>query len=220
MVCGMSDQLTVTAADALQRLREGNARFTSDTRSVAAFSSQLNRDKHAAGQQPFATILTCSDSRVPAEMIFDQGIGDLFVIRVAGNVVAPSLVGSVEFAAAAFGTELVVVMGHSGCGAVKATIDVIRAQIEVPTANIRDIVDRIRPAVEPIVELGINVDPAVLMEAAIRANVRHSADHLRHGSRLLEELVQQGKVAVVGAEYDLVSGRVEFFDLPPALTAS
>jgi carbonic anhydrase len=220
MVCGMPDQLTVTAADALQRLREGNARFTSDTRSVAAFSSQLNRDKHAAGQQPFATILTCSDSRVPAEMIFDQGIGDLFVIRVAGNVVAPSLVGSVEFAAAAFGTELVVVMGHSGCGAVKATLDVIRAQIEVPTANIRDIVDRIRPAVEPIVELGINVEPAVLMEAAIRANVRHSADHLRHGSRLLEELVQQGKVAVVGAEYDLVSGRVEFFDLPPALTAS
>lgn len=220
MVCGMPDPITVPAADALQRLREGNARFTSDTRSVAAFSSQLNRDKHAAGQQPFATILTCSDSRVPAEMIFDQGIGDLFVIRVAGNVVAPSLVGSVEFAAAAFGTELVVVMGHSGCGAVTATLDVIRAHIEVPTANIRDIVDRIRPAVEPIVELGINVDPDVLMEAAIRANVRHSADHLRHGSRLLEELVQQGKVAVVGAEYDLVSGRVEFFDVPPALTAS
>lgn len=220
MVCGMPDPNTVTAADALQRLREGNARFTSDTRSVAAFSSQLDRDKHAAGQQPFATILTCSDSRVPAEMIFDQGIGDLFVIRVAGNVVAPSLVGSVEFAAAAFGTELVVVMGHSGCGAVKATLDLIRAHIEVPTANIRDIVDRIRPAIEPIVELGIDVDPDVLMEAAIRANVRHSADHLRHGSRLLEELVQQGKVAVVGAEYDLVSGHVEFFDLPPGLTAS
>jgi carbonic anhydrase len=219
MVCGMPDQASISAADSLQRLREGNARFTSDTRSVAALLSQLNRDKHAAGQRPFAIILTCSDSRVPAEMIFDQGIGDLFVIRVAGNVVAPSLIGSVEFAAATFGTQLVVVMGHSGCGAVKATLDVIRANVDAPTANIRDIVDRIRPAVETLVEFGANSDQAAVMEAAIRANVRHSASHLRHGSRLLEELVQQGKVAVVGAEYDLVSGRVEFFDVPAELTA-
>lgn len=219
MVCPMPEQPSISAADALQRLREGNAHFVAGARSVAALSSQLDREKHAAGQRPFAIILTCSDSRVPAEMIFDQGIGDLFVIRVAGNVVAPSLVGSVEFAAATFATQLVVVMGHSGCGAVQATLDVIRATLDVPTANIRDIVDRIRPAVESIVELGANADQAALLQAAIRANVRHSADHLRHGSRLLEELVAQGKVAVVGAEYDLVSGHVEFFDVPSELSA-
>ena len=220
MVLTMSDQSSISAAEALQRLREGNARFTGGTRSVAALLSQLNLDKHAAGQRPFAIILTCSDSRVPAEMIFDQGIGDLFVIRVAGNVVAPSLIGSVEFAASTFGTQLVVVMGHSGCGAVRATLDVIRSKIDLPSANIRDIVDRIRPAVVSLVEFGANADEAAVMDAAVRANVRHSADHLRHGSRLLEDLVQQGKVVVVGAEYDLASGRVVFFDVPTELPSA
>jgi carbonic anhydrase len=210
----MTDQPNVSAAEALQRLRAGNARFAAGMRSVAALSSQLEREQHAAGQRPFATILTCSDSRVPAEMIFDQGIGDLFVIRVAGNVIAPSLVGSVEFAAATFGTALVVVMGHSGCGAVRATLDVIRARVDVPTANIRDIVDRIRPAVATLVEVDAGKDEDSLVQAAVRANVRASVDHLRHGSRLLEELVSIGTVVVVGAEYDLVSGHVEFIDMP------
>src|SRR5690606_4501744 len=149
-----------------------------------------------------------------------QGIGDLFVIRVAGNVIAPSLVGSVEFAAATFGTQLVVVMGHSGCGAVRATLDVVRSRAPVATANIRDIVDRIRPAVESVVEANADADPGTLMPAAVRANVRSSADHLRHGSRLLEQLVHDGAVVVVGAEYDLVSGQVDFFDVPPELSAA
>lgn len=214
----MPEQADVSAAQALQRLREGNARFAGGMRSVAALSSQLDREQHAAGQRPFAVILTCSDSRVPAEMIFDQGIGDLFVIRVAGNVIAPSLVGSVEFAVATFGTKLVVVMGHSGCGAVRATLDVIRSKLDVPTANIRDIVDRIRPAVATLAEVCADKDEASLLPAAIRANVRASVDHLRHGSRLLEQLVGEGTVVVVGAEYDLLGGQVEFFDVPSDMT--
>lgn len=207
----------VTAAQALARLRDGNERFISGTRSIATLAGTLNLAKHAGGQKPFATILTCSDSRVPAEMVFDQGIGDLFVIRVAGNVVAPSLVGSVEFAAATFGTQLTVVMGHSSCGAVEATLDVLRGHTSVPSDNIRDIVDRIRPAVQAVVEANPAGTDDAILEAAIRANVRTSADHLRHGSRILERMVSAGAVAVIGAEYHLHSGRVEFFDLPPEL---
>ncbi|MFO7561208.1 MAG: carbonic anhydrase [Enhygromyxa sp.] len=216
----MTDQNNVSAAEALERLRAGNARFAGGVRSVATLSSQLDREQHAAGQRPFAVILTCSDSRVPAELVFDQGIGDLFVIRVAGNVIAPSLVGSVEFAAAKFGTQLVVVLGHSSCGAVTATLDVIRGRAEVATSNLGDIVDRIRPAVATLVEVGAGEDEAGLLEAAVRANVRSSVAHLRHASRLLEDMVQKGTVVVVGAEYDLVSGRVDFFDAPADLAAA
>jgi carbonic anhydrase len=207
----------VPPREALRRLREGNARFSADARSVAALVSQLARREHALGQQPFATVLTCSDSRVPVEMIFDQGIGDLFVIRVAGNVAAPSLVGSVEFAAAAFGTRLVVVMGHSSCGAVLATLQALRGAAAVASENIRDIVDRIGPAVRSVIEADRDGTEEAIVARAIRANVRASADHLRHGSRLLEEMVRSGQVAVVEAEYDLASGRVEFFDLPEGL---
>lgn len=204
----------VSAKAALERLREGNVRFASDTRSVASLVTQLKRTEHAASQSPFATILTCSDSRVPAEMIFDQGIGDLFVIRVAGNVVAPSLIGSVEFAAATFSTRLAVVMGHTSCGAVKATIDVLRNATSLPSDNIRDIVDRIRPAAKTVIEASGTKTDAEVLQQAVRANVRTSADHLRHGSRILEDMVRTGQVAVVGAEYDLSTGLVDFFDLP------
>lgn len=208
----------VPPAEALNRLREGNGRFTSGTRSLEAFVSQSRLHEFAAGQSPFAIILTCADSRVPAEMIFDQGIGDLFVIRVAGNVVAPSLVGSVEYAASVLGTQLAVVMGHTGCGAVKATLDALRGKAQVPSENIRDIVDRIRPAAQSVLSdaekltAGKELDETTLMEQTIRANVRASADHLRHGSRVLEELARAGKLAVVGAEYDLKTGAVDFFE--------
>lgn len=209
---------SVPPSEALVRLRQGNERFSSGTRSLEAFVSQSRLQEFAGGQSPFAVILSCADSRVPAEMIFDQGIGDLFVIRVAGNVVAPSLVGSVEYAAAVLGTQLVVVMGHSSCGAVKATLDVLRGTAGVPSENIRDIVERIRPAAASVLEAahelapGGGTDEKVIMQKAVRANVRTSADHLRHGSRLLEQLCQQGKLAVVGADYDLSTGKVEFFD--------
>src|SRR5271157_2642032 len=115
----------ISAREALDRLKEGNRRFASDLRSRDLPTGQTRRRELAAGQEPFAIILGCSDSRVPAEIVFDQGLGDLFVIRVAGNIVAPSQIGSVEFAAERFGTRLVVVLGHSSCGAIEAAIEAV-----------------------------------------------------------------------------------------------
>jgi carbonic anhydrase len=203
------------ADQALQRLREGNSRFTQNVRSLDVAAGQTARAALVAGQHPLAIILSCSDSRVPSELVFDQGLGDLFVIRVAGNVVAPSLVGSVEFAAATFGTRLVVVMGHSRCGAIKATLDVIQHQMQAPSHNIHDILDRCRPAVESVVSAaGPNIEPERLLHEAVRANVRQSCAHLRHGSRLLERLILEEGMLIVGAEYSLETGQVDFFEGP------
>jgi len=200
----------VPCHEALARLREGNDRFVRNVRSVQAFATQAQRGALVAGQAPFAIVLSCSDSRVPAEIVFDCGLGDLFVVRVAGNVVAPSIVGSVEFAAATFGTELVVVMGHTHCGAIAATLDALRGGAQSPSENIRDIVERIKPSVAEIVRDG-EVDDAT-SRAATRANVRASANHLRHGSRILEQRIADRHLLVVGAEYDLETGQVSFFD--------
>src|SRR5687768_991800 len=139
----------ISAYEALERLREGNRRFVSDARRSLPFSSRDRRNELAEGQEPFAIILGCSDSRVPAEIVFDQGLGDLFVIRVAGNIVAPSQIGSVEFAASRFGTRLVLVLGHSRCGVILATLDELQQATENRSRNLRSIVDRIRPSVEP-----------------------------------------------------------------------
>jgi carbonic anhydrase len=203
----------VPHAEALRRLREGNERFVRNVRSVDALATHLRREQLTSGQSPYAIVLSCSDSRAPSELIFDCGLGDLFVVRVAGNVVAPSIVGSVEFAAATFGTELVVVMGHTRCGAVAATVDALAHGTQALSENVRDIVDRIAPAVAELVK----GQPAgsELVSAAIRANVRASANQLRHGSRVLEQRVAAGKLAIVGAEYALETGTVDFFDLPP-----
>lgn len=208
-------QEPVPPLEALRRLVEGNRRFMSGMRS--AMDSPLERGELVAGQRPFAIVLGCSDSRAPAEFVFDQGLGDLFVIRVAGNVVAPSGVGSAEFAAATFGTRLVVVMGHSSCGAVKATLDVLRGQSEVASDNLRDIVDRIRPSAQTVLELGQDRAPEQQLRDAIRANVRLAVDRLRHGSRILEDLVRDGQLAIVGAVYDLGTGCVDYFDVPDEL---
>jgi len=206
------------ALAALERLRAGNERFVSELRSLQSFPTHARRLELATGQQPFAIILGCSDSRVPAEIIFDQGLGDLFVIRVAGNVVAPSQIGSVEFAAARFGVRLVVVLGHSRCGAVLATIEELESASATSTRGLRSIVDRVRPAIEGLRAVGVSGDQ--LVHEGVRANVRASADHLRHGSPLLEELMINDGLLVVGAEYDLDNGRVDFFDgLPPGFRA-
>jgi carbonic anhydrase len=202
----------IPAREALARLRAGNQRFISDVRGSAALVSQTRRAALADGQEPFAIVLGCSDSRVPAEIIFDQGLGDLFVIRVAGNIVAPSLLGSVEFAASRFGTRLVVVLGHSQCGAVLATLEELQKPSGTQSRNLRAIVDRVRPSVEGLLATELVRNPAALMTQAVRANIRSSVNQLRHGSEVLERLIERDGLLVVGAEYALESGVVEFFD--------
>ena len=205
----------ILAHEALVRLREGNQRFVASMADTASFLSPTRRLALAEGQQPFAIVLGCSDSRVPAELVFGQGFGDLFVIRVAGNIVAPSQVGSVEFAAARFGTRLVVVLGHTECGAIMATIEELRQPAPQQSAGLRAIVDRIRPAVEPLLTTPVGEQAEVLVAHAVRANIRAAADHLRHGSPILERLVERDSLLVVGAEYCLRTGVVDFFDGDP-----
>jgi carbonic anhydrase len=204
--------MMVSAREALERLREGNRRFVSNTRSLETLATQARRHEFVDGQEPMAVVLGCSDSRVPVEIVFDQGLGDLFVIRVAGNIVAPSLVGSVEFAALHFGTRLVVVLGHTGCGAVQATLEELRRPTGGRSRNLSSIVDRIRPTVEELLATDLRRDPEALARHAVRANVRASAEHLRHGSEILEGLIRTDGLRVVGAEYALETGVVEFFD--------
>ncbi len=203
-----------SAINALNKLRLGNQRFVAD-RGGQSLSGQAHRSQLVSGQEPLAIILGCSDSRVPAEMVFDQGLGDLFVIRVAGNIVAPSLVGSVEFAADRFGTRLVVVLGHSTCGAIMATIEEMGRPSQGQSPNLKSIVDRIRPSVELLLTTEIRHDKEKLIELAVRANISASANHLRHGSQILENLIQNDGLLVVGAEYSLETGKVDFFDGMP-----
>lgn len=200
------------AEEALQRLREGNKRFLAEISGSEAMTNQTRRRELAAGQEPFAIILGCSDSRVPAEIVFDQGLGDLFVIRVAGNVVAPSQIGSVEFAAERYGTRLVIVLGHSSCGAVLATIEELGRPSEEQSRNLRSIVDRVRPSVEALLDTELAKDHDALVHHAVRNNIRMSVNQLRHGSAILEQLIQKEGLLVVGAEYSLETGVVEFLE--------
>jgi len=204
----------ISAPEALALLRDGNHRFVAEVRSPDNPSSRSRRMELAAGQEPFAIILGCSDSRVPAELVFDQGLGDLFVIRVAGNIVAPSQVGSVEFAAERFGTRLVVVLGHSNCGAIVATVEELGRPTQDQSKNLRSIVDRVRPSVEPLLATELRHQPDELIHQAVRANIRASVSHLRHGSEVLEQLIARDGLLVVGAEYSLETGAVDFFDAP------
>ncbi len=202
----------ISGREALERLREGNRRFASNMGRRETILSHSRLADLAKQQQPFAIVLGCSDSRVPAEIVFDQGLGDLFVIRVAGNIVAPSQVGSVEFAASRFGTRLVVVLGHSQCGAILATLEELQQPAANQSRNLRSIVDRIRPSVEGLLKTELRHDLDALVGHAVRDNVGHSADHLRHGSEVLEQLIRNDGLLVVGAEYSLETGLVEFFD--------
>jgi len=205
----------VPAREALQRLRDGNSRFAASVRGAGVL--QIGRRfELTTEQQPFAIILGCSDSRVPAEIVFDQGLGDLFVIRVAGNIVAPSQVGSVEFAAARFDTRLVVVLGHTQCGAIGATLEELRRPTDNQSRNLHAIVDRIRPSVEGLLATDLRHDEQALVRQAVRANIRASVNHLRHGSDLLEQIIKEDGLWVVGAEYSLETGEVDFFDVPSA----
>jgi len=202
----------ILAQEALALLRNGNRRYVADVRSHDTLPSRARRIELAAGQEPFATILGCSDSRVPVEIVFDQGLGDLFVIRVAGNIVAPSQIGSVEFAAEQFGTRLVVVLGHSRCGAIEATLEQLQRPKENQSRNLRSIVDLVRPSVEGLLATDLHHDLNALIHQAVRANIKASVDHLRHGSEIIEHLIQEDGLLVVGAEYSLETGMVDFFE--------
>lgn len=201
-----------TAAEALARLKRGNDRFLSRINGGEPRPKSVRPAELVDVQQPFAIVLGCSDSRVPAEIVFDQGLGNLFVIRVAGNIVAPSQIGSVEFAAERFGTRLVVVMGHTGCGAIDATITAIQESEAPGSRNRQSIIDRIRPTVEPLCRTELARDRNKLMEAGVRANVQASVNQLSHASEVLETLIAKSGLYVIGAEYALATGQVTFFD--------
>jgi carbonic anhydrase len=202
----------VSALDALNRLRDGNRRFAAN-QPAHGENAESRREELTSGQEPFAIILGCSDSRVPAEIIFDQGLGDLFVIRVAGNIVAPSQIGSVEFAATKFGTRLVVVLGHTQCGAIEETVNQLRSPAEENSRNIGAIVNFVRPSVEAVLDSSLALDE--LTARAVRENVRTSAGQMRHGSKIIERLERDEGLVIVGAEYSLESGLVDFFDGVP-----
>ena len=202
----------ISAEESLARLKEGNRRFVSNVDGSSEISAQAKRHELIAGQEPHTIILGCSDSRAPAEIIFDQGIGDLFVIRIAGNIVAPSHIASVEFAAEQFHTQLVVVLGHSNCGAVKATIEDLKQPYNKRSQNLHSIVSRIRPAIEPLLDTELKNDPEALLKVGVRANIRASVNQLRHGSNILEQLTHESGLVIVGAEYSLETGEVDFFD--------
>jgi carbonic anhydrase len=206
----------ISAREALNLLREGNQRFVSEISNRDTVESRARRLELAKGQEPFAAILGCSDSRVPVEIIFDQGLGDLFVIRVAGNIVAPSLIGSVEFAAEQFGTRLVVVLGHTRCGAIETTLQQLQRPVENQSHNLHSIVDFIRPGIVGLLSTELRNNREALVREASRANVRASVNHLRHGSDIIENLTQNAGLIVVGAEYSLETGIVDFFEnVPP-----
>jgi carbonic anhydrase len=211
--CAEAERL-ISAREALARLQEGNHRFASHVSGSEEVLGQTKRAELTKTQEPFAIILGCSDARVPAEIVFDQGLGDLFVIRVAGNIVAPSQVGSVEFAADRFGTRLVAVVGHSECGAILATLEAMRSPSGAQSSNLRSIVDRVRPSISALMDTEIARDEKKLVRHAVRANIRASVNHLRHGSQLLENLILRDGLMVVGAEYSLETGVVDFFDIP------
>jgi carbonic anhydrase len=209
------EAMMLSALDALESLREGNRRYVSDVPVRSAFPRQPRRNELVAGQAPFAIILGCSDSRVPVEIIFDQGLGDLFVIRVAGNIVTPSQTGSVEYAAERFGARLVVVLGHTQCGAVLATLKEIEHPSIDLSPNLRSIVDRIRPGVERLLDSELRSNPEELVRQAVRANIRAAINHLRQDSPIVEQRIHNDGLRIVAAEYSLETGAVDFFDGPP-----
>ncbi|HBF09830.1 MAG: carbonic anhydrase [Pseudomonadota bacterium] len=207
----MSEQ--PTSKEAFQRLVEGNERFIEGDSNFSRQDTLDRREQLASGQAPFAVILGCSDSRVPAELVFDQGLGDLFVIRIAGNVIAPSQIGSIEFAVERFGTPLVIVLGHTSCGAISATVEALmNPTVQTQCLNIGSIVKRIAPSVQELLNSGANLNKDQLISSACKANIRSSVNQLQHSSEFIEEMVEAGKLAIVGAEYDLETGRVNFLN--------
>lgn len=200
------------ADTALAELKNGNDHFVKTIQENTNLTTSLDLKDIDKGQNPFAIILGCSDSRVPLELVFHRGMGELFVIRVAGNIVAPSQIGSIEFACQKFGTQLVVVMGHSHCGAVSATVDALIENPDEISPNLASIVDRVTPAVLPVVNANPDEPRDKLMHKAMRANVEHSVYSLSSRSRIIRNLIKKGQLKVVGAEYAIETGKVSFYE--------
>lgn len=200
-----------SAKEALEKLQAGNERFIKCQQTGVTNFDPEARAHHAAAQAPFAIILSCADSRTAPELIFDQNIGDLFVVRVAGNIAAASQIGSIEYAVESFGTPLLVVMGHSNCGAVNATVDFM-AKGEVPfeSDNLTAIVKRIAPAVQPLLDLD-NISNAEIKERAVSENVKAAVKDLINDSPALTKAIEDKRLQLVGAEYSLETGEVRFF---------
>jgi carbonic anhydrase len=201
----------IPADAALQRLRDGNARFIAGEQDATACDHRARRAQTAREQRPVAAVLACSDSRVPVEIIFDQGIGDLFVVRIAGNVVSVSQAASIEFAASHLGARLVVVLGHTDCGAVKAVIDGAENLRDESSASLDFFIDRIRPSVERVIADCTEKSPEKIVEKVVRENIRNSVAALQNDSATIRSLVENGGLRVVGAEYSLRTGNVDFF---------
>jgi carbonic anhydrase len=201
----------LTAREALERLKKGNREFASSMHG-GVLKEPPRLTELPQKQDPFAIILCCSDARVPAEIVFNQRLGDLFVIRVAGNIVAPSQVGSVEYAVARYDAPLIMVLGHSHCGGILSTIEAIQNPGEKASPDLLSIVDRVRPSVEGLLKTDLRNDMDALVDRAVRANVAVSVNHLRHNSELVAEMIAKRGFAVVGAEYSLETGEVELLD--------
>jgi carbonic anhydrase len=202
----------IPANVALKRLKEGNQRYVDNTLRVDAQTGPHHRAQLTEGQHPFAIILGCADSRVPAEIVFDQGLGDLFVIRVAGNIAEPSQIGSVEYAAAHLGTRLVVVLGHSNCGAVRATLDELADPTDIESPNLKTIIDFIAPGIQGVVDASPDATTDDRMPQAVRANVESSVEGLRTNSDILKDMIDNDELQIIGAEYSLETGAVEFYE--------
>lgn len=207
-VHNQASQATITPKSALEFLREGNERFVNNLNANRDLLQQANATRD--GQWPFATILSCMDSRTSAELIFDQGLGDIFSIRVAGNIVNTDVLGCMEFACRIAGSRLVVVLGHSNCGAVKGACD------QVELGNLTELLSKIQPAVYQ--EKSV-LDPAdrhsgnkVFVENVARLNVHRSVRSVIDRSFILERMIEEEQIGVVGGMHDLDSGRVEFYE--------
>ena len=205
----------IAPEDALLRLQEGNARFVSGDIASGPQHYRVSREQIVADQHPYAIVIGCSDSRVPVEIVFDQGLGDLFVIRIAGNVISKTQLGSIEFAAQNFGARLVVVLGHTGCGAVTAAYAAVEGGEEQESENFRVLLDQIRPAVKRAIERDGSCAFPALIDRVGRENVRLAVDEIRNSSGIIRRLVDDEGLLVVGAEYSLATGAVAFFNQEP-----
>lgn len=193
-----------------KRLEQGNQRFMAGKAEHPRIDILRRVETATQGQKPFATILTCSDSRVPPEYIFDQGVGDIFVIRVAGNIAGTSEAATIEYGTEHLGTPLLVVMGHKSCGAVSATVQ--KAEVH---GSLPKLVERIVPAVEAARAKQPNATGTDLLNAAIKANVMQSIADLLHGSDIVRHLVSEAKLTIVGAVYDIETGKVDWLGPHP-----